>query len=142
LYAVGVSQAAASYVLHVRTFSPDTGDIIKDTNLVSSVIDPLAQLVTLSSSDPEKPIILWLDKGTLRYFSLTPTLDQKPKLMKGMGLARLVNIGLGDFGHAVITRDDGSSFIIKVDEESGYPKTVWEYKDSVSFPKSSTDIGH
>ncbi|KAF9473948.1 DUF1620-domain-containing protein [Pholiota conissans] len=139
LYAVGVGQSTASYALHVRTLSPTTGELIKDNGISSSIIDPLTQLITLSSSDPSKPIVLWLDKGTLRYFALTPTLNEKPRLMKGAGFAQLVNLGLNHLGHAVITREDGSSFVVKVDEESGYPRSIWEYQDSLIRTKAKSD---
>lgn len=131
LYAVGVGRSVASYTLHITTFSPTTGEVIADSNIVSSIIDPLTEFITLSSSDPEKPVALWLEQGTLRHLALTPVLKEKPRLLKGLGFAQIVDIGLNGCGHAVIARNDGSSFVIKIDEESGYPKSVWEYKDSV-----------
>lgn len=132
VYAVGVGKSIASYTLHITTLSPATGEVISDMNIVSSIIDPLTEFITLSSN-PEKHIALWLEQGTLRHLALTPTLKEKPRLLKGLGFAQIVDVGLNKRGHAVVTRNDGSSFIIRVDEETGYPKSVWEYKDSVRF---------
>ena len=131
LYAIGVGRSVASYTLHVITFSPATGEVIADSNIPSSIIDPLTEFITLSSADPEKPVALWLEQGTLRHLALTPSLKEKPRLLKGLGFAQIVDMGLSGHGHAVVARNDGSSIVIRIDEESGYPKSVWEYKDSV-----------
>ncbi|KAF8963227.1 hypothetical protein BDZ97DRAFT_1038548 [Flammula alnicola] len=132
IYAVGVAKSTASYTLHITSLSPSKGEVIKSTNVISSIIDPLSQFITLTHSNMSDPVALWLEQGTLRYLTLNPSLKEKSRAMKGMGFAHILDVGLNDHGHAVIVRKDGSSFVVKIDGETGYPKAVWEYKDSAN----------
>ena len=49
-----------------------------------------------------------------------------------MGYTRILDIGLSDQGHAVISRKEGSNFVLTFDEVNS-AKSVWEFVDSVSF---------
>lgn len=120
-------------MLHVTTLSPSTGEVINSAKLASSIVDPLAQFITLTRSGSSQPMMLWLEQGTLRYIDLTPTLDQKAKALKGTGYAKILDVGLEKQGHVVIARDDGSSFVLRFDAEIGLAKSIWEFQDSVGL---------
>ena len=51
--------------------------------------------------------------------------------MQGTGYTRILDIGLNDQGHALISRKEGSSFVLKFDEVNS-AKSLWEFVDSVS----------
>ncbi|KAF8809912.1 DUF1620-domain-containing protein [Phlegmacium glaucopus] len=132
LYVVGVAKSFASYTLHVSSLSPSTGQVTLSANLASSIVDPLAHLAVLTQPNTTQPQILWIEQETLRHVGLTPTLNEKAKLLKGTEYARILDVGLNDQGHAVISRKDGSTFVLKLDGEVNSAKSVWEFVDSVS----------
>jgi hypothetical protein len=131
IYAIGVAKSIASYMLHVTALSPSTGEVINSAKLASSIVDLLSQFISLTRSGSSQPMMLWLEQGTLQYIDLTPTLNQKAKALKGTGYAKILDVGLGNQGHIVIVRDNGSSFILRFDAEIGLAKYVWEFQDSV-----------
>jgi len=131
IYAIGVAKSFASYMLHVTTLSPSTGEAINSAKLASSIVDPLSQFISLTRTGSSQPMMLWLEQGALRYIDLTPTLNQKAKALKGTGYAKILDVGLDNQGHVVIVRDDGSSLILRFDAEIGLAKSIWEFQDSV-----------
>ena len=140
LYVIGIAKSIASYTLHVTTLSPSTGQVIESVNIASSILDPLAHFTVLTRPNTTQPQALWIEQETLRYVGLTPTLKEKGKPLKGTGYTRIQDVGLNDQGHAVISRKDGSSFVLRLDGEVNSAKSVWEFVDSVSsffFPQCS-----
>jgi hypothetical protein len=133
IYVIGVAKSTASYTLHVTTLSPSTGEVIKSAHVASSIVDPLTQFISLTRAGLSQPMILWLEQGTLRYIGLTPSFNQKGKPLKGMGYAKILDVGLDNHGQAVIVRNDGSSFILRLDGEIGLAKSIWEFQDSVGL---------
>jgi len=132
LYVVGIAKSIASYTLHVSTLSPSTGQVIVSANIASSIVDPLAHFAVLTRPNTTQPQALWIDQETLKYVGLTPTLNEKAKTLKGTDYARILDVGLTDQGHAVISRKDGSSFVLTLDGEANSANSVWEFVDSVS----------
>ncbi|KAF8153864.1 hypothetical protein B0H34DRAFT_661928 [Crassisporium funariophilum] len=140
LYAVGVAKSMASYTLHVSTLSPATGEVIASGNIGSSIIDPLKEFTILSLPSSPRPVALWLEQGTLRYVGLTPTLKEKAKPIKGVGYTEILDVGLTNYGHTVIQRKDGSTFVLKLEGDVGSAKNIWEFDDSVTSEKNSDSM--
>jgi hypothetical protein len=118
-------------MLHVTALSPSTGEVINSAKLASSIVDPLSQFISLKRSGSLQPMMLWLEQGTLRYIDLTPNLNQKAKALKGTGYVKILDVGLDNQGHAIIVREDGSTFILRFETEIGLAKSIWEFQDSV-----------
>ena len=127
-----MAKSIASYTLHVTTLSPSTGQVIISANILSSIVDPVAHFAVLTRPDATQPQALWIEQETLRFVGLTPTLKEKGKQLQGTGYTRILDIGLNDHGHALISRKEGSSFVLKFDEANS-ARSVWEFVDSVSF---------
>ena len=132
LYVIGMAKSFASYTLHVSTLSPSTGQVIISANILSNIVDPLAHFAVLTRPNTTQPQALWIEQETLRFVGLTPTLKEKGKQLKGTGYTRIRDIGLNDQGHAVVSRKEGSSFVLKFDEVNS-AKSAWEFVDSVRF---------
>ena len=131
LYVIGMAKSIASYTLHVTTLSPSTGEVIASANLASSITDPLAHFTVLTWPNTTQPQALWIEEETLRCVGLTPTLNQKGKILQGTGYTKILDVGLNDQGHAVISRTEGSSFVLKFEGELNSAKSAWEFVDSV-----------
>ena len=127
-----MAKSFASYTLHVSTLSPSTGQVIISANILSNIVDPLTHFAVLTRPNTTQPQALWIEQETLRFVGLTPTLKEKGRQLKGTGYTRIRDIGLSDQGHAVISRKEGSSFVLKFDEVNS-AKSAWEFVDSVSF---------
>lgn len=127
-----MAKSFASYTLHVSTLSPSTGQVIISANILSNIVDPLTHFAVLTRPNTTQPQALWIEQETLRFVGLTPTLKEKGRQLKGTGYTRIRDIGLNDQGHAVISRKEGSSFVLKFDEVNS-AKSAWEFVDSVSF---------
>ena len=127
-----MAKSIASYTLHVTTLSPSTGQVIISANILSNIVDPLAHFTVLTRPNTTQPQALWIEEETLKFVGLTPTLKEKGRQLKGTGYTRILDIGLNDQGHAVISRKEGSSFVLKFDEVNS-ANSVWEFIDSVSF---------
>ena len=136
LYVIGMAKSIASYTLHVSTLFPSTGQVIVSANILSSIVDPLAHFAVLTRPDTTHPQALWIEQETLKFVGLTPTLKEKGRQLKGTGYTRIMDIGLNDQGHAVISRKEGSSFVLKFDEVNS-AKSVWEFVEFffLSFSK-------
>jgi hypothetical protein len=132
LYVIGMAKSFASYTLHVSTLSPSTGQVIISANILSSIVDPLAHFAVLTRPNTTQPQALWIEQEKLRFVGLTPTLKEKGRQLQGTGYTGILDIGLNDQGHAVISRKEGSSFVLKFDEANS-AKSAWEFVDSVIF---------
>ncbi|KAF4611826.1 hypothetical protein D9613_004025 [Agrocybe pediades] len=130
LFATGFAKSTASFTLHATSLSLPTGELNTFVNIPSALADPLHQFILLTRPDLEKPIAIWLEQGAFRYVALTPDLLEKPRSVKGEGFARLVDIGLSEFGYAVVLRNDESSFVMRLEGMVGQAKPVWEFDDS------------
>ena len=126
-----MAKSIAAYTLHVTTLSP-TGEVIVSANIHSSIIDPLAHFTVLTQPNTTQPQAFWIEQETLRFIGLTPTLKEKGRQLQGTGYTRIQDIGLNDQGHALVSRKEGPSFVLKYDEVNS-AKSVWEFVDSVSF---------
>ena len=131
LYVIGIAKSVASYTLYVNTLSLSTGQAIASAHLPSNIVDPLAHFAILTPSNATQPQVLWIEQETLRSIELTPTLGGKGKILQGTGYTKILDVGLNDHGHAVISRKEGSNFVLRF--EVNLAKSVWEFVDSVSF---------
>ena len=126
-----MAKSVASYTLHVSTLSSSTGQVIVSANIPSSIVDPLAHFAVLTQPNTTQPQVLWIEQETLRLIGLTPKLQEKGRQLQGTDYTRIMDIGLDDQGHAVISRKEGPSFVLKFVEVK-LAKAVWEFADSVS----------
>ena len=133
IYVVGIGKSPASYMLHVNSLSPSTGQLIASANIASNILDPLAHLAVLSRPGPTQAQALWIEQEKLRSVGLTPTLKEQVKLLKGTDYDKIQDVGLNDQGHVVISRKDGSSFVLKLDDKVNAAKSAWDFFDSVRF---------
>ena len=127
-----MAKSIASYTLHVTTLSPSTGQVIISANILSNIIDPLAHFAVLTRPNTTQPQALWIEQETLRFVGLTPTLKEKGKQLKGTVYTRIRDIGLNDQGHAVVSRKEGSTFVMNFDEVNS-ANSAWEFVDTVRF---------
>jgi ER membrane protein complex subunit 1 len=129
-----MAKSFASYTLYVTSLSPSTGRVIVSANVPSNIVDPLTHFTVLERPDTGQLQALWIEQEKITLIELTPTLKQKGRQLQGTGFTRILDVGLSDQGHVVISRKGGSSFVLKMDK-ANLPKVVWEFVDSVSFLK-------
>ncbi|PPQ71078.1 hypothetical protein CVT25_007866 [Psilocybe cyanescens] len=166
LVALGLSKSTASFTLHLTSLDVSSGAVVQSTGVPSSIADPLTQFAVLSTSASssssssssrngkgETPVILWLSHSSLFYLPLSraalsakPT--PRPRKAKlegtGAGLERIVDVGLSALGHAVVSRNDGSAFVVKVSgdgegDDVGV-ETAWEFAGSASSPTQADSL--
>ena len=116
------------------------------TDLWRVTVDTMSPLSpTPSKSAPEKtqtdqhqkaPHLVWLSQGLINSVALSPTLSEKPTKIKGSVYKGIVNVGLGEHGHFVGIKEDGSGRVVKLTSK-GALKVIWEFNDSVSTLLSS-----
>lgn len=138
VYVVGVAKSTTSYIPHFSTLSPSTGQLIASATIPSNIVDPLTHFAVLTRPNTTQTQALWIEQETLRSVSLTPTLNETVKLLKGTGYAKIQDVGLNHQGHVVISRKDGSTFILKLDGEGNSVRAAWEFFDSVSCFRLNT----
>lgn len=132
VYAIGVTKtAAASHTLHVTTLNVTTGEVIHSANIGANIADPWKESATVLNPSLQLPVAVWLEKGTLRYVSLTPTLNGKPKSARGSGFVGIIDVGAGSRGQIVAVRQGGLGVLYRLDGEQTSATVVWEYEDAV-----------
>jgi len=108
-----------------------TGEVIHSANIGANIADPWKESVTVLNPSLQLPVAVWLEKGTLRYVPLTPTLNGKPKSARGSGFIRIIDAGVGRRGQVVAVRQDGLGVLFQLDGEQTSATVVWEYEDAV-----------
>jgi len=71
---------------------------------------------------------------------LTLTLDQKGEILRGTGYTGILDVASNQ-GHAVISRKESSSFVLKFEGELNSAMSAWELVDSVSSGTGSIYVG-
>ena len=66
----------------------------------------------------------------MKSVALTPKLASKPQSLKGSTNARIVDVGLSEYGLFVVKKEDGSSSVFKLNQNA--IESVWDFADSVS----------
>lgn len=144
VYVVGLAKSLSSYTIHLTSLSPSTGSLIESIDIPSSIENGPSEIFILSpapsKSAPEKtqadqhqkaPHLVWLSQGLINSVALSPTLSEKPTKIKGSVYKGIVNVGLGEHGHFVGIKEDGSGRVVKLTSK-GALKVIWEFNDSVS----------
>ncbi|KAF8872794.1 hypothetical protein CPB84DRAFT_1854287 [Gymnopilus junonius] len=137
LFAVGIAKSTATYTIHVTSISPTTGEVIHSANIPSRVEDPFTEFTILTRPELTKPIVLWLEKGTIGHVALTPTLKEKPRPIQGDVYSQFLDVGLTNHGQAVLLREDGSSAVLKLSEEGRLAKSKWEFQYSLASTRNA-----
>lgn len=130
IYAVGLAKSYASYTLHVTALSAETGELLTTRNIPSSIENGPDDFFTLSPSTSEDPRLIWIEKGVVKSMALTPGLGGKPQSLKGSSNAKIVDVGLSEYGLFVVRKEDGSASVFKLNQN--VIESIWDFADSVS----------
>ena len=66
----------------------------------------------------------------MKSVALTPKLTNKPQSLKGSTNARIVDVGLSEYGLFVTRKEDGSASVFKLTQNT--IESIWDFADSVS----------
>ena len=80
-------------------------------------------------NDQMAPRVVWIEGGSVRYFSLTPELKEKPMGLKGAVYKSIHDVGLSEHGQFVALKEDGTALVIRAVPE-GF-RQIWEFAESV-----------
>lgn len=130
IYAVGLAKSYASYTLHVTALSAETGELLTTRNIPSSIQDGSDDFFTLFPPTAEDPRLVWIEKGVVRSVALTPKLANKPQSVKGSTNAKIIDVGLSEYGLFVVKKEGGSASVFKLNQNTVEP--IWDFADSVS----------
>jgi len=132
VYAVGFARKGSPFRFHFASVSPETGKMIEWFQPDSDILNPNKDFVIFQRPDLSRPVVLWLDGGALavRYLTLTPNLREQSVKLDGI-YSGLVDIGQGNLGQVVLTRKDGSSYLLRWQSE-GAAETLHDFGVRVS----------
>jgi hypothetical protein len=130
IYVVGLAKSVSSYTLHVAAISAATGELLTSTNLPSNIANGPEDFLFLTKATEENPHLIWLERGVVKYVSLTPKLGSKPSSIPGSDYEQILDVGLCDKGFFVARKTDGSSYVFKI--EGNKAQQSWEFAGSVS----------
>ncbi|PPQ75462.1 hypothetical protein CVT25_008556 [Psilocybe cyanescens] len=151
------SSGLASFTLHLTSLDLSSGAVVQSTGVPSSistdavrraVFSRIAVVVFLSQWKGETPVVLWLSASSLFYLLLSSaahSLKPMPRSLKAKlegtcaSLEDIIDVRLSALGHAVVSRNDGSAFVVKVsgegegdgDGDNVGVESVWEFEGSV-----------
>ncbi|TFY63636.1 hypothetical protein EVJ58_g3135 [Rhodofomes roseus] len=135
VYLIGLAKSFASYTIHVTALSTTTGELLTSGHIPSSISDGLTDFFELrdvkDASVP--PRIVWIEGGSVRYFTLTPELKEKPMGFKGAMYKNILDIGLSEYGQFIALREDGTARVLRSVPE-GF-RQIWEFAESANSPK-------
>ena len=131
VYLVGLAKSFASYTVHVTALSATTGELLGTGHIPSSVANGMSDLFELRDvrNDQMAPRVVWIEGGSVRYFSLTPELKEKPMGLKGAVYKSIHDVGLSEHGQFVALKEDGTALVIRAVPE-GF-RQIWEFAESV-----------
>jgi len=66
----------------------------------------------------------------VKSVALTPKLTRKPQSLKGSTNARIVDVGLLEYGLFVVRKEDGSASVLRLNQDA--IESIWDFADSVS----------
>jgi len=131
VYIIGLANSFASYTLHVTALSAETGELLTTRNIPSSIENGSGDFFTLSPSTSEDPRLVWIEKGVVKSVALTPKITSKPQSLKGSTNARIVDVGLSEYGLFVVRKEDGSASVFKLNQD--VIESIWDFADSVRY---------
>ncbi|KAI5117724.1 hypothetical protein M0805_006209 [Coniferiporia weirii] len=142
VFVVGLSKSFASYSLHITAISAESGEVVANAHVPSAIHNGLTDFLLLSdkADDDSTPCVVWFEQGQMKFNMLTPTLDEKPKLMKGATFKGILNIGLNERGNFVALRSDGTGLAMKLDKGSNGLALVWEFAESATSDRYSESM--
>ena len=132
VYAVGFARKSSPFRFHFASISPETGKMIEWFQPDSDILSPNKDFVIFQRPDLSGPVVLWFDGGAfaVRYLTLRPDLRDVAKQVDGI-YSGLVDIGQGSLGQAVLTRKDGSSYLLRWRSE-GAAETLHDFGVRIS----------
>ncbi|KIY53056.1 DUF1620-domain-containing protein [Fistulina hepatica ATCC 64428] len=126
IYAVGLAKSFASPTLYVTALSPSTGD-----ELASVAIPSTLESFFLVRGTPISPVsVVWLEKGTVRSFALTPSLEGNPSHYKTQIYSSIQNVGLERHGLLVGVKADGASSLLRMSDTDSMFTSVWDFEST------------
>ena len=131
IYAIGLAKSYASYTLHVTALSSETGELLTTRNIPSSIENGSDDFFALSPSTSEDPRLVWIEKGVVKSVTLTPKFTNKPQSLRGSTNARIIDVGLSEYGLFIVRKEDGSASVLKSNQNA--IESVWDFADSVSY---------
>ncbi|KLO18736.1 DUF1620-domain-containing protein [Schizopora paradoxa] len=142
VYVIGLAKSFASYTLHVHALSPSTGEVISNAHIPSSIYNGLTDFLLISDATKEDdtPHIVWLEKGSMRHIMLTPQLNEKSLVIKGVTYKSILNIGLNERGYFVALKDDGAARVMRIDAEGTRVNPAFEFPESESSDRYSDSL--
>ena len=66
----------------------------------------------------------------MKSVALTQKLTNKPQSLRGSTNARIVDVGLSEYGLFVVRKEDGSASVFKLNQNA--IESIWDFADSVS----------
>lgn len=99
-------------------------------NIPSGIQDGSDDFFALFPPTAEDPYLVWIEKGVVKSVALTPKLANKPQSVKGSTNAKIVDVGLSEYGLFVVKKEDGSASVLRLDRNTIEP--IWDFADSVS----------
>ena len=67
----------------------------------------------------------------MKSVALTQKLTNKPQSLRGSTNARIVDVGLSEYGLFVVRKEDGSASVFKLNQNA--IESIWDFADSVSY---------
>ena len=130
VYVIGVAKSTASYTLHITALSSSTGQVLNDVNVPSNIADPVSDLVLLSLHVPHeyRPRIAWLEDGQVKSKALTPDLKNAVGKVKNVEFEKLLDVGLGDYGHFVGVKKGEPARVLKMEEDGTSIQLLGEFE--------------
>jgi ER membrane protein complex subunit 1 len=128
LYLVGVTGQTK---LSIITLAPTSGEVIAQREFPATILDPAADIFTLSLS---KDFVIWVEEGAAKTMPLDPQLSngKNVALINDRVLAYLVDIGLAKQGEFLAQLMDSSAVLVKLRDDGKALDLVYDlpYKDT------------
>ncbi|KAF8512945.1 DUF1620-domain-containing protein [Hysterangium stoloniferum] len=138
-YVVGLTKSFRSYTLHVVVLDSSTGALISSTDLSSSINGP-ADFVTLTSAKTPNPILAWLDEGYIKAVVLDKDLKSKIRSNRDNIYEEIKDLGVNDAGILLALKQDGTSHVLRIDQEAQGVGKIWEFSNSALATDQSQSI--
>lgn len=130
VYVIGLAKSFSSFTIHITALSSATGEVLADADVPSSVSNGFTDILVVQTAN-DQPLVLWLEKSSIKFIPLTSTLKFKPKTYSKGTYSRLENVGLSKVGQFVAHKSAGGSSIIRMDDKSGDIKSIWDFDADV-----------
>ena len=104
--------------------SMETGELLTTRNIPSSIENGPNDFFALSPSTSEDPRLVWIEKGVVKFVTLTPKLGNKPQGLKGSANARIIDVGLSEHWLFVVRKEYGSASFFRLDQGREYLKKL------------------